>query len=62
MEERCKHVIQLHRQFLTKNIVWTDDLVKALQDENLLPDSVYRAIQVNCFKFTKVNSASKQNP
>ncbi|XP_048746725.2 myosin heavy chain, striated muscle-like isoform X3 [Ostrea edulis] len=45
MEERCKHVIQLHRQFLTKNIVWTDDLVKALQDENLLPDSVYRAIQ-----------------
>lgn len=39
--------MKLHRPFLTKNIVWTENLVKALKDEGLLPDSVFRATQVN---------------
>ncbi|XP_062601390.1 cingulin-like [Saccostrea cucullata] len=45
MDERYRHIIKLHRTFLTKNIVWTDSLLKSLRDEGLIPDSVYRAIQ-----------------
>lgn len=43
MDERYRHIMKLHRPFLTKNIVWTENLVKALKDDGLLPDSVFRA-------------------
>lgn len=45
MDERYRHIMKLHRPFLTKNIVWTENLVKALKDDGLLPDSVFRATQ-----------------
>ncbi|XP_061171936.1 myosin-10-like [Saccostrea echinata] len=45
MDERYRHIIQLHRSFLTKNIIWTDNLLESLRNEGLVPDSVYRAIQ-----------------
>lgn len=47
MDDHYRHIMKLHRPFLTKNIVWTENLVKALKDEGLLPDSVFRATQVN---------------
>lgn len=45
MDERYRHIMKLHRPFLAKNIVWTENLVKALKDDGLLPDSVFRATQ-----------------
>lgn len=45
MDDRYRHIMKLHRPFLAKNIVWTENLVKALKDEGLLPDSVFRATQ-----------------
>ncbi|XP_061194706.1 myosin-10-like [Saccostrea echinata] len=47
MDERYRHIIQLHRSFLTKNIIWTDNLLESLRNEGLVPDSVYRAIQTD---------------
>nr|XP_022344854.1 cilia- and flagella-associated protein 57-like isoform X5 [Crassostrea virginica] len=45
MDDRYRHIMKLHRPFLTKNIIWTADFEKALKTEGLLPDSVQRATQ-----------------
>ena len=46
MDTRHKHLLQQHRVFLARNIVWSESLVEQLRAQGLLSDYMVKDIEV----------------
>ncbi|XP_033760316.1 putative protein tag-278 [Pecten maximus] len=55
MNSKHREILQTHRKFLIKNIIWTDDLCTRLQQASLLPDSTVKDIKAQKDRDAKIS-------
>jgi len=46
MNNKQRDVLQVHKNFLMKNIIWTTELSNRLFENGLITESVIRAVEV----------------
>lgn len=51
MNNKQRDVLQVHKNFLMKNIIWTTELSRRLFENGLITESVIRAVEVCVFSF-----------
>ena len=46
MDNKQRDVLQVHKNFLQQNVIWTPELRKKLSSEGLITESVIKGIEV----------------